>query len=202
MNINGTIYNILEWITKFAYINLLWILFTVVGGILLGFFPATIAMFAIIRKWLRGDTEIRLLTTFWNIYKKDFWKSNKLGLFIYAIACLVVIDIYFLQSHINEQLVWIQIPLFAFMLLFLLFLFYIFPTFVHFDLKVIQLIKQAFLIMLINPVHNFLMLVTLGSLYIVMSVIPALALIYAGSSYAFITMWISLKSFSRVHKNE
>lgn len=201
MNTNNTIYHILEWITKFAYINLLWIFFTFAGGILLGFFPSTIAMFTIIRKWLRGDTDIKVFNTFWESYKKEFWKSNRLGIFITAIACLVALDIYFLQSHIEEQLVWIQIPLFAFMFLFLLFLFYIFPTFVHFDFKVLKQIKTAFLIMLINPIHSILIIICLGSVYFVMNAIPALALVFGGSSYAFITMWLCLRSFNRVTQN-
>lgn len=202
MNINNTLYNIFEWITKFAYINLLWIFFTFLGGFFLGFFPATISLFTIIRKWLRGETEIPVYQSFKSYYKKEFWKSNRLGIFISFLAALAAIDIYFLQSHINDPIIWIQIPLFAFMVLLLLFLFYIFPTFVHFDLKVVQLIRQAFLIMLIHPIHNFLMIICLASLYFVMSIIPALIVIFGVSSYAFITMWISLKTFNRIHKNQ
>ncbi|WP_421102885.1 DUF624 domain-containing protein [Sporosarcina psychrophila] len=55
---SGFTYNVFEWITRLAYIYLLWILFSLAGGMISGFFPATIAMFAISREWLKGISEI------------------------------------------------------------------------------------------------------------------------------------------------
>src|SRR5699024_1499262 len=83
-SMNSKLYNILEWITKFAYVNLLWFVFTLAGGIILGFYPATVAMFAMVRDWLRGKSDLPVLKTYWNYYKTDFFKSNLLGLiFLY-----------------------------------------------------------------------------------------------------------------------
>ncbi len=201
-NTRNALYSIMEWITRFAYINVLWILFSLVGGIILGFFPSTIAMFAIVRDWLRGNTDLPVFKTFWGYFKKEFWKSNRLGLVIMAIVLLIGIDIWYIQINLNNLFTWISIPLFAFMLLFLIFLFYIFPSFVHYDLKIVQLIKNALLIMLINPLHTFLIVLCLGSLYFVMNFLPALAFIFGGSSYAFITMWVCLHAFNKVQRKQ
>src|SRR5699024_8952222 len=157
---NSKLYNILEWITKFAYVNLLWFVFTLAGGIILGLYPATVAMFAMVRDWLRGKSDLPVLKTYCNYYKADFFKSNLLGIFFYI--------------TLNEQLTWTHIPLFAFTLVVILFLFYVFPSFVHFDLKVIPLIKNAFLIMIISPSYSFLIIVSLVSVYFIMKFIPAL----------------------------
>jgi uncharacterized membrane protein YesL len=201
-NTRNALYSIMEWITRFAYINVLWILFSLVGGIILGFFPSTIAMFAIVRDWLRGNTDLPVFKTFWGYFKKEFWKSNRLGLVIMAIVLLIGIDIWYIQINLNNLFTWISIPLFAFMLLFLIFLFYIFPSFVHYDLKIVQLIKNALLIMLINPLHTFLIILCLGLLYFVMNFLPALAFIFGGSSYAFITMWACLHAFNKVQRKQ
>lgn len=200
---NNFIYHVTEWITRFAYLNLLWLSFTVVGGVLFGFFPATIAMFAVTRQWLKGNTDKPILQSFWQYYRKDFLKSNLLGLFIVIIAIIIIADILYIKANNNEFLTWTYIPLFAFMLLFTMLLFYIFPTFVHYELKVGQVIKNATLIMLINPINTLLIFLCLVPLFFIMKTFPALLFIFGGSSYAFITMWISLQAFSRAQiKND
>lgn len=199
---NSTLYRALEWITRFAYINLLWIFFTIVGGGFLGLFPSTIALFAIIRDWLRGHKETPLFSSFWQYYKNEFWKSNRLGAFILFIIAFISIDIYFIKVNANDALTWTYIPLFAFMFLFLLFLFYIFPVYVHYDLKVFQLIKNAFLIMLVHPINSLIIIICLVSCYYIIKLLPALGFIFGGSIYAFITMWMALNAFNKIQKNE
>ncbi|PSL41647.1 putative membrane protein YesL [Planomicrobium soli] len=193
------IYTILEWITRFAYLNLLWVIFTLAGGILFGFFPSTTAMFAVSREWLRGNTDKPVFQTFWSYYRTDFWKSNRLGLFVAAIVFLIALDIFYIQGS-AELLSWTYVPLFAFMLLFVLFLFYLFPSFAHYDIKVRNIIKNSFLLMLINPINNLLILLTLVPLYFLMSFVPALAVIFGGSLYAFITMWFAMHAFNKANK--
>src|SRR5699024_1898344 len=131
---NSKLYNILELITKFADVNLLWFAFTLAGGIILGLYPAPVAMFAMLRDWTRARSDLLVLKTYWNYYKADFFKSNLLGIYINILIALSAVDIFYIT--LNEQLTWTHIPLFAFTLVVILFLFYVFPSFVHFDLKV------------------------------------------------------------------
>ncbi|WP_404454877.1 YesL family protein [Virgibacillus necropolis] len=197
---SGFIYSIFEWITRFAYVNLLWIVFTLAGGVVFGIFPATISMFAVIRKWLKGNTDLPVFHSFWSFYKNDFVKSNLLGLFIIGLAVLIGIDFWFMQVNVSDLLRLTYLPLYVFMLLFLLFLFYIFPAFVHYEEKIGKLIKNAFLLMLINPIHSFMIIICLVSSYFILEAIPALAFIFGASIYAFITMWICLNAFTKVEK--
>src|SRR5690554_2101428 len=141
----STIYRATEWITRLAYLNLLWIFFTLTGLLLFGFFPSTLAMYAIVRDWLNGKTDIVIFKNFWNYYKTEFVKSNLLGLFLITIIVLIGLDIYYVQMN---DFTWISIPLYAMILLFILFLFYLFPAFTHFDLNLFPLIKNTFFIML------------------------------------------------------
>ncbi|WP_099159559.1 YesL family protein [Virgibacillus ndiopensis] len=197
---SGAIYSGLEWITRFAYVNLLWILFSLMGGIVLGFFPATTAMFTIVRQWIKGNSDIPVMKSFWEFYKADFWKSNRLGLFVAGIVAIIGIDIFYIQ--LNNVLDWRNIPLYAFMLIFILFAFYVFPAFVHYDLKVLSVIKNAFLIMLISPLHSLLMIISLVSIYFIVQALPALAFIFGGSIYAFLTMGLSYNAFLKIEKRD
>ncbi|MBP2078030.1 YesL family protein [Oceanobacillus polygoni] len=194
----STIYNILEWITKFAYVNLLWIIFTLAGGVIFGFYPATIAMFAMVRDWLRGKSDLPVLKTYWVYYKRDFLKSNLMGLFLNILFAFIIIDIYYIQVNMNAALTWTYIPLFAFMLFVALFLFYVFPSFVHYDLKIVPLLKNTLLIMIISPIHSFLMMICIVSVFFIMRAIPALFFIFGSVTYAFITTWLSLHAFDRI----
>ncbi|RTR36175.1 DUF624 domain-containing protein [Robertmurraya yapensis] len=197
---SSVIYNILNWITRFAYLQLVWVLFTLVGGFLFGIFPATVAMYAIIRAWLRGDTEIAIFQSFWKFYKNDFLKSNSLGVFLLLVGAIIGLDLYYIQQTSDTLLSWTSAPLFAFMILFLLFVFYLFPAFVHYDLNNFSIMKNAFFIMLIHPLHSLLMLLGLASIAIIMYIIPALAFIFGASTVSFITMWLSLHAFHHVSK--
>ncbi|WP_085523013.1 YesL family protein [Tuberibacillus sp. Marseille-P3662] len=196
---SGVIYNAMEWLTRFAYINLLWGLFSLLGGLIFGFFPATTAMFTLVREWLKGNADIPIFPSFWKHYRSEFIKSNLLGLFIALIGIMIYIDVRYIQLSLNTMAL-TYIPLFAFMLLFILFLLYIFPAFVHYDLKVPQVIKNAFFIMLIHPLHNLFMVISLVAIFFVMKAIPALAFIFGGSTYAFITMWMCLNAFNKISR--
>lgn len=194
------IYLALEWVTRFAYLNLLWVLFTLLGGVLFGFYPATTSMFAVCREWLKGNSDLPLFQSFWGFYKKDFLKSNLLGIFVSVFLVFIVLDIFYIQASPDQQLDWTYAPLFAFMLIFTLFLFYLFPAFVHYNIKIPLIIKNAFLLMLVNPAATAVIILCLVSLFFIMRLLPALAFLFGGSVYAFLTMWMAMYAFNKTHK--
>ncbi|GAE27379.1 hypothetical protein JCM9140_3515 [Halalkalibacter wakoensis JCM 9140] len=196
------LYSILEWITKFAYINVLWAFFTLAGGIILGLFPATVAMFSLIRQWLRGNSEMPVFPSFWNYYKKEFWKSNRLGFIFYLIGFIVGFNIIFLHANIGELLTWASAPLLAGLLIFILLTVYTLPTYAHYDLPVLKIIRNAFLTMLVSPLHSFFIIISLAAFYMIVSVIPALGLAFGASFSTFIIMWSTLHAFAKIEQNQ
>jgi uncharacterized membrane protein YesL len=172
IRLNGTksvnrIYSATEWIAKFAYINLLWIGFSLVGLIVLGFFPATISLFAVIRKWIMGEGDIPIFRTFWTTYKSEFLRSNGLGLLVAVVSGLIVLDLVFMKNLGNGFTNAIQFPLYMFMFAVVMTMFYLFPVYVHYELKLIQMIKNSFFIMLINPLENLVMITGLAAVFFV-----------------------------------
>nr|WP_204497910.1 YesL family protein [Aquibacillus albus] len=198
----GTLYSITEWISRFAFVNILWIAFSFVGLILLGFFPATIAMFAIVRKWIRGESEIPVFKTFWFHYKKEFIKGNILGLILVLFFLIIYVDLQFLQVNNNSFWVVTHIPIYLFILAFLFTLLYLFPVYVHFDIKLYQIFKNAFLIMVINPLSNFLMIIGMVATYFAMTAIPGLAFFFGGSFLTYCLMWPANRAFEKVENKK
>ncbi|MEH7255306.1 hypothetical protein V7111_24670, partial [Neobacillus niacini] len=85
---------------------------------------------------------------------------------------------------------------------FFLTLFFVFPTFVHFDLRIHQVIKHAFLIMLMNPLSTALMVIGTFAVYLLMTTIPGLIPIFSASILSFVIMWSSFFAFSRIKKQQ
>ena len=198
---NG-LYVTLEWITRFAYLNVLWVLFTLAGAVCLGIYPSTTAMFAVMRDWLRGESDLPVFSTFWSYYKRDFWKSNHLGIYTSFIILLIFIDFYYIQSGASELITWTHIPVFACILFFIFLLFYLFPVFAHYELPVRSIYKQAFFIMLISPLQIIVMVICLAAFIVISLVFPALAFIFGLSFYSFITTWLASSSFKRLEAKQ
>ncbi|MEM1505757.1 YesL family protein [Domibacillus sp. 8LH] len=193
-------YIAVEWIAKFAYINLLWISFSLIGLVILGFFPATISMFTVIRKWLMGDTGIPIFRTFWTTYKSEFIRSNGLGLLIVVVAGLIVLDLVFMKNLGNSFISVIQIPLYIIMFVTVMTMFYLFPVYVHYELKLAQMIKNAFLMMLINPLENLTMIAGIVAVFFVVKFIPGLGFFFGGSLTAAIIMATCYPVFEKMEK--
>ena len=62
-------YRFCEWVMRLAYLNLLWIGFTLAGAVIFGLAPATAAMFAVTRQWTLGKTDVPVFQTFFGRLK-------------------------------------------------------------------------------------------------------------------------------------
>ncbi|WP_071396411.1 YesL family protein [Bacillus tuaregi] len=191
-----------EWITRFAYINLLWIGFTLLGLVVFGFFPATISMFAVIRKWLMGETDIPVFRTFWEYYKAEFFRSNGLGLILVIVGGLIFLDLFFMRNAGSSFMSIIQIPLYIFMFAVVLTILYLFPVYVHYELKLTQIIKNSFLMMLINPIENIVMIAGIVSMYFVFRFLPGLGFFFGGSLTAALMMATCFLVFKKMDKKK
>ncbi|WP_226086061.1 YesL family protein [Mesobacillus sp. S13] len=189
-----------EWITKFAYINLLWIGFSLAGLIVLGYFPATIAMFTIIRKWLKGETEIPIFRTFWTTWKSEFFHSNGLGLLVAAVVGLIVFNLVFVERSGDGFTSVIQIPIYLCMFAAIMTILYLFPVYVHFELKWFQMVKNSFLMMLISPIENIVMIAGIVAVLFVIKFIPALGFFFGGSLIAAIIMSAAYLVFGKMDR--
>src|SRR5699024_679089 len=126
------LYTISNWIFNIAFINILWIIFTILGLGIFGLFPATAAMFAVARKWIiLGERDFNVLPMFWKFYRQDFFKLNGFALLFYAFGFFLYFDAAFLFLNSGFFLYLISgVLLFIFVfIIFLFFFFFIFDIF-------------------------------------------------------------------------
>lgn len=191
-------YRLAVWITRLAYLNVLWLTFTIMGLGLFGIMPATVAMFSVIRKWNMGEEDIPVFKTFWKSYREDFLKANGIGIIFFLIGYLLVIQfnyLFFQPSIIYKTASFSIVALF---ILYAIVMTYFFPIFVHFNLKVIDYLKWPFIIGFIHPILTIVMICGIGiMIYIVFLTIPALLFFFGGSVIAYILMLGVSQTFSK-----
>lgn len=70
---------------ELAYINVLWILFSSIGLIIFGIFPATAAMFSVVGKLIKNEESIKIFPAYWTSFRSYFLQANGFGLIFYLL---------------------------------------------------------------------------------------------------------------------
>lgn len=194
----GRSYTVMEWITKIAYLNILWFLFTFLGLILFGIGPASVALFTITRSWVRGEGDVPITATFWQAYRKEFIRGNLLIWPFFAVSYILFIDFQYMLLF-DGILFWIFLFVFINVgIIFIITLLYIFPLHVHFDLKWTETFKKAFVVGISNPLNTFTMVVAIFLLGLVLEQYLGLVPFFSISLIGFIIMWFAHRSVQNV----
>lgn len=186
---------------KLAYMNMIWILFTLVGLVMFGFFPATVSMFTVVRKWLKREEPLPIFHTFWHTYKKEFLKTNGFGLIFMVIGYVLYYDFTFIGLN-SGQFTFLVPVLVLIFIAYVITLLFFFPVYVHFDLTFIKTLKQTLLIALTSPIEGIQILLACGLLYGAVNLLPGIVPFFTGSVLSMIVMWISLKAFEKIEKRK
>lgn len=192
----GGFYRLSEKIMGLVILNLLWIMFTLVGLIFLGLFPATIATFTVIRKWIQKEKDIPIFQTFFSAYKKDFLKGNVIAVILALIFYILYIDLQYL-SVINATFYPVMLGVLVLAAaIFVVLTLYIIPVYVHFDLKLVQQFKYAILIGFTNLHVTIPLVAILAGLYYFFMKVPGFGPFFGVSVPAFVVMWFANLSFT------
>lgn len=67
----------LDALTWIAQLNLVWLLHSLFGGVILGVAPSTVAAATLVRRRVRGDV-VHPFTEFWPVFRAEFRRANLL----------------------------------------------------------------------------------------------------------------------------
>ncbi|MBS4220133.1 DUF624 domain-containing protein [Bacillus sp. FJAT-49711] len=195
MNIlNSRLYNILEVLSFFFLLNILW--FTMCLPIVT-IFPATAAMVAVIRQWvMKKDTAI--LIPFFRFFKENFKQSFIIGIIFFVFAGIFYVD-FMLVNTFNPKLhSFLFASLFLLGLIVTFTLIYVFPMMVHYRLSLWHVIKNSFFFSvryILSTVLCVLILLTMVSLLFLIPVF--FLIIFSFTAYLIFTI-----CYSRFRKEE
>ncbi|MGG4490932.1 YesL family protein [Metabacillus idriensis] len=210
------LYTITEWITRIFTANIIWLFFNlpivyltfnlfainepaglIVNGLTIAFFapfilfPATTALFGIVRKWVTTDSQVPLIRSYWRFYKENYVRSMTGGLIIVPLWIILVIDYFYFESA-NSPLYYVFLAAGMFMFVFTL---HFFSNTVHFHLKLFQSLKNSMLLSLGKPVHTVgIAACALILFYISTSLFPLLVLLGLGSLVALAAFFVFRKA--------
>ncbi|MEG7333773.1 YesL family protein [Bacillus sp. 0102A] len=197
----GRVLSFCEWIMRFAYTNLLWLFFTVIGLGLFGIMPATAALFAVMRKWVQGQDNIPVLKTFWREYKAEFLRSNLIGAVLVIIGLVIYIDLAFIYpSHFLLHVLRFAIMIFGF--LFVSMLFYVFPLLVHFEWKKRLYVKFSLLLSVAYLQYTLVMLALTVALFFLLAYLPGIVPFFSVSLISYCHMRIVYAVLLKVERQE
>lgn len=220
-NFMGGLNRLFEWIMRLSVINILWIIFNLPICylalsilfaedeasifLLLGtiavlapflFFPATTAMFGVVRKWVMGEEDVPLVKSYWRYYKENYVRGLTGGLLITLFWVIWVADFFFF-SKVNVFIS--AFFLIGFLFLFLMTIFF-FSNTVHAELKLITSIKNAFFLTMVYPFINIVVLVFSGViLYISLGVFTFLVPFFMGTLITYVGFAAYYQKIERIN---
>lgn len=188
----------MRWLADMVYIQILWTTYLLLGIVVAGFFPSTIAMYTVIRNYLFYDKKTLIGRQFKEAYKNNFKRANLFGYLSLTIyICLIL---YFRMSvNIANRFAFIFVGLaFTLLVLYSIVSLYFFPIYVHFDLNFIEIYKHAIVIAILSPMTTLTLiaLVIIFSLTFVrwMILVPIISI----AILSYFIMYFALKAFNKL----
>ncbi|PAD69736.1 hypothetical protein CHH83_06835 [Bacillus sp. 7586-K] len=192
---------ICEWIARLAYVNVLWLCFTILGLFICGIGPATVSLFSIIRKWLQKEADFPIFKTFWLSFKKEFVKANLLFFSLLFITIILYVDWVLIQS-MTGILHYLFLMVFAIVaFLFSVIVLYIFPVYVQFEGDIFHYYKSAILVGISHPIRTCMIGLAGITNILICLILPGAAIVFGCSGLSYFVMYISYSIFSQVSDN-
>ncbi|MBU9722969.1 MULTISPECIES: YesL family protein [Bacillaceae] len=194
----GKIMEIAEVIYKFVALNFLWLLFFILGLGIFGFMPATVALFSIIRDWLKGEKDIPLFSSYLKYFKLEFIRSNIVGLPFLVIFYVIYVNFSFVSYYYSDGVqLYIYIVLSAVAIVVLMTFVNLFSVMAHYEFKGLQYIKVAVGLVFYNPFKTLMQVIWIMAYLLIAIFLPKLFIVIGVSVFAYILMGMNYTFFQR-----
>jgi uncharacterized membrane protein YesL len=189
---------ILQWVVRLAVLNLLWIVFSFLGLLAGGVFPATAAALGVSRKWIKGDSELKIWKIFKQLYRKEFVSSNIVGWLLAVFGGLLYLNYHIIAGSAGEISIIIPFVFYFVLFFYCLIAIWSFPLLAHYKASWFQHIRNALIIGL-TKIHYTLanFLVIFAVTYFSLSY-PGLIPFFSISITAVGCMWFSMQIFEKL----
>lgn len=191
--------NLFKLIWTLAFVNILWLLFSLLGVFIFGVFPATVAALSTMRKMvLEGDVDFSIWKHFTRTYKREFLHSNMLGLGLGLVGAVLYFNYTLMHDPSIYTPFYVPFAFYFIVVLYATILIWVFNLYVHYELKWFRYIKYAVIIGIGKLHYTFMMLVFAFSLVFLSLEFPSLLLFFTVSAIAIFQTWISLHVFQKI----
>jgi uncharacterized membrane protein YesL len=180
-------------VLKLFYIQLLWLLFTLLGFVLFGVGPATYAMFTVMRQWIRGNKDLPIFKNFLQAFRSGFKESVLIGILYLASGIILYVDLLYVQSQVLRGL------LIVIGFIYLISLCYIFPIMVHYDWKRVSLkLKCSILFGISYLQYTLVLFASIAVVYLILLRYSGTIAFFGISVGGYMIMWMANQVFKRI----
>jgi uncharacterized membrane protein YesL len=156
------LFKILEFVTAFFQLNILWLLFCLP---VITIFPATIAMYCVIRQWVLHK-DYSVFRAFFQYFKENFKQSFILGLIWIVFAGVFYLDFMLMKNLGTFQ--YILLPVLSLIGIVILFItIFIFSTIANYNVNWLTAIKNS----MFFSVRYFFVTLSVIVLFVLMALI-------------------------------
>jgi uncharacterized membrane protein YesL len=145
--LDSRLYRMANTATNYFLLSLLWLVISIP---LVTIFPATVALFGVLRVWREEDRE-DVLGPFFGTFRAKFWQSLLIGVGWTAIGAVLGVDILASRRIPGAVAIPVLIALGLITLLYCQLTVYLFPIIAHMRVGVRGVIRNAFLLTLSQP---------------------------------------------------
>jgi len=152
-------FRILDIFAHFVLLNILWIVLCIP---IITIFPATTALYSVVRKWVTEGIEAGAIQLFFTSFKQNFKKSFITGLFWLMAGLILYFDLSILMQIEFTGKYFVFILLTFSTILYVFISIYVFFILVQYQLSIAHTIKHALILSVSRLLHTLLFLVIIA----------------------------------------
>jgi uncharacterized membrane protein YesL len=193
---------LLNWIVRLVMLNLLWILFSILGLMVAGIFPATAAVLAVARKWLLGEQDMKIWNTFKQIYLQEFKTANLMGWILSTIGIILYFNYRVIQSNAGEIVHLVTFAFYFIIFFYIILVIWSFPLQAHYKATNLQHFKNAIIIGLSKFHYTIISgAIVFAIAYFSLSY-PGVIPFFTISAVGIGCMWLPLMTFNQIDQGQ
>lgn len=173
--LDSRLYRLTDTIANYFLLNLLWFLLSLP---LVTAFPATVALFSVLRAW-RTDESAELIAPFFGAFRRKLGRSLLLGVGATIVGVILVVDFLAVRQIPGAVAIPVLFALGLVTILYLQMTVYLYPMLAHIDATPREIIRNCFLLALSQPFASLLVALGLIALAFATYVFPFTPLLIA-----------------------
>lgn len=188
----GHLHTLLAGIAWCAWLNALWLTFTLLGGVLLGIGPATVAACVVARRRMLGESIY--LRDFAAVWRKEFLRGSIVVLPVVAVIALLFTN-YAFFSALGPQASAARLVTLAALVLAIGAGSYVAPMFAHYDLHPLRYLPKAMRFALGRPASTFILLFVFAAFAFASAVMTVLLMVITFGGWWQASTWLCVRLF-------
>jgi uncharacterized membrane protein YesL len=176
-----------------AELTLLWTVFTLAGGVVLGVGPATVAAYTLARRRAVGES-FGAWAAFATVWRREFGRGSLLILPLVGATVLLITN-YFYFATLGSAATVLRLLTIAALVVLTMIAVYVLPMWVHYDLPTRAYVPKALLFALTRPAASVLLLFVFTAVAYA-SVTYPFVLVVAVGGWIQLDTWLCLRFFA------